>query len=167
MRIANDVRILDLSWDGPFGFDDVAKNFHGSTDYGVYQIYGTHAVFGPDALLYIGMAEKNPFGQRIPDHDHWIDWEPSAARIYLGRLCGTDKMTEAGDAEWCEMIRLAESLLIYFCSPPYNSKNIKTLGDHGPTMVQNFRRYHRLPRIVSNLYETAPVSQPDFKPYGW
>jgi hypothetical protein len=55
MRIVNNVTVLDLIWSGPYQLADLVA-FKGAEDYGVYQIYGTHGVNGPDSLLYIGMA---------------------------------------------------------------------------------------------------------------
>jgi hypothetical protein len=164
MRTLTNVSVLDY-WDGPYRLDEISR-FKDGPDYGVYQIYGTHSVLGPDIPLYIGRAEKNSFSERIPAHQEWIQWEPSMANIYIGRLVGTDEMTNARWAEWEEMIRRTEALLIYFCSPPYNSSGIKTLAEYPATIVFNFKRRHRLPLMVSNIYETAPFGDPNFRPYG-
>jgi hypothetical protein len=165
VRTLTDVTVLDLLWDGPHPLEEVSK-FNSSPDFGIYQIYGTHSVIGPDTLLYIGKAETNSFCQRIPAHKDWIDWEPGTTSVYLGRLSGMDQMTAERDPVWREMISRAESLLIYFCTPPYNSYNIKTLPTYPPTIVLNYRRHHRLPLMVSNIYETTPVWEEHFKPYG-
>jgi hypothetical protein len=47
MRIVNSVAVLDLVWTGPHQLADLVA-FNGARDYGVYQIYGTHGVNGPD-----------------------------------------------------------------------------------------------------------------------
>jgi hypothetical protein len=86
--------------------------------------------------------------------------------VYL-LMNGSIGISEDRDAEWREMIRRSEALLIYFCAPPYNSSGVKTLTEYKPTIVQNYKRRHRLPPIVSNMYETTPVADPNFKPYGW
>jgi hypothetical protein len=166
MRMLNDVAVIDVLWDGPFSIEKIATEAHNPYDHGVYQIYGTHAVLGPDTLLYVGQAEAQNFGQRVPQgHTDWIDWEPGAVQVYIGRLAGTDRMTESCYGEWAEMIGRAEALLIYFCSPPYNSSGIRRLRPFGPTLVLNFKRRHRLPLMVSNIYEMSPVTDPSFKPY--
>ena len=78
MRLLNDVTVLDLSWSGPHSFEEIAS-FNDSADHGVYQIYGTHNVNGPDSPLYIGEAADQTFIVRIPQgHRDWIDWEPGA-----------------------------------------------------------------------------------------
>jgi hypothetical protein len=58
MRIISNVTVLDLVWSGPYQLADLLV-FTGAEDYGVYQIYGTHDVNGPDNLLYIGMAQAS------------------------------------------------------------------------------------------------------------
>jgi hypothetical protein len=161
-RRLTDVAVLDLQWEGPFTLEQIGQFDH-AHDHGVYQIYGTHNVLGSDTLLYIGMANQRTFAARVPEHD-WIDWEPGSANIYLGRLSGTHQMTEAGWPEWEEMINRAEVLLIFFCSPPYNSFGIRELRPLPPTIIANYRRRHRLPPLVSNIYETAPFDY--LKPYG-
>ena len=85
MRTITDVTVVDLVWEGPLTLAEVEQNRLGATDYGIYQIYGTHNS-GADQLLYIGQAAANKFGQRVPWIHEWADWEPKSAEIYLGRL---------------------------------------------------------------------------------
>ena len=42
--------IIHIDWSGPFSVSDVAA-FDGPSDYGVYQIYGAHHVYGSNSLL--------------------------------------------------------------------------------------------------------------------
>ena len=44
------MRQVTIEWEGPFSFDKVRAN---RDDYGLYQIYGEHIIFGKDSLLYI------------------------------------------------------------------------------------------------------------------
>lgn len=64
-------------------------------------------------------------------------------------------MTKERDKEWGSEIDIAERLLIYFSSPPYNSKNIKSYGEFGDrdVIVINYKKRHRLPIEVSTCYE--------------
>lgn len=50
------VEVIEVSWEGPISLRQVVATRKKAEDYGVCQIYGTHNVFGPQALLYIGMA---------------------------------------------------------------------------------------------------------------
>jgi hypothetical protein len=158
MRKIDGVTVIDVVWDGPVPFDRVteAKADH---DFGVYQVYGTHAVFGPDCLLYIGLAEQQRFGVRVPSHIAWTEWQSSPTNVYLGRLAGRQPIDKTRYEEWGEMIVRAEDLLIYYCSPPYNSRSINTLRSHPPTVLLNYRRHHRLPAVISNLGELSSAEQ--------
>jgi hypothetical protein len=53
-------KIVHIEWDGPFSIDE-AKEKNGKDDYGVYQIYGNHPVYGYGASLYIGKAADQTF----------------------------------------------------------------------------------------------------------
>lgn len=163
-RKITDAAIVDIEWEGPFTLEQIPQFARGQ-DHGIYQVYGTHNVLGPGTLLYIGQANSQTFAERIPQgHQNWIDWEPGTIEIYLGHLCGTEAMTEANWPIWEAMIDRAEALLIFFCSPPYNSSGIRELHDMPATIVANYKRRHRLPQLVSNIYEMAPFD--DLKPYG-
>jgi len=52
------------------------------TEKGIYQVYGTHPVYGKDVLLYIRKTSNQTFGKRlrqtVPHHDlynvHILKW---------------------------------------------------------------------------------------------
>jgi hypothetical protein len=162
MRKINGVTVIDIVWEGPIPFDHVTKAQDGH-DYGVYQVYGTHTVFGPDSLLYIGLAEQQRFGTRVPIHIKWTEWQSSPTNVYLGRLAGKEPIDESRHEEWSEMISRAEDLLIYYCSPPYNSHQIQTIPTHPPTVLLNYRHHHRLPAVISNMGDLS--SPNELKPF--
>jgi hypothetical protein len=159
MRTLGDVTIIDIVWEGPFTLAEVEQNRHDATDYGIYQIYGTHNA-GADQLLYIGRAADNKFGVRVPWIHQWADWEPKSVEIYLGRLGAIQPIppTLQAQEEWGEWICRAEAMLIYFTSPPFNSSGIRSLPElpDAPIIILNCAR-QRLPSVVSNLYEKSPV----------
>jgi hypothetical protein len=160
MRTIPEVTVIDLLWDGPLTLTEVEQHRHGANDYGVYQIYGTHNS-GADQLLYIGRAKDNKFGERVPWIHEWADWEPKSVEIYLGRLGSVQPIpaTLPAQGEWGEWICRVEAMLIYFTSPPLNSSGIRSLPElpDAPVIILNFARRHRLPAMVSNLYEKSPV----------
>ena len=43
-------RLIRIKWDGPYDLEQ-AKCLSGKEDYGMYQIYGRHVIFGKDSLL--------------------------------------------------------------------------------------------------------------------
>src|SRR5690554_2367433 len=115
---------IEVWWQGPYKWEDI-KSMQKSKDYGVYQIYGTHNVNGPNALLYIGQAVKRKFGTRILEHN-WTEWEYSNVEIYVGRLGG---IKDISIEEWERQIAITERLLIYYCKPPYNTVSINNYGE--------------------------------------
>jgi len=170
-----EVDVIEIKWEGPFTIDEILNpkeanlnlDFKQASDYGVYQIYGTHAVLGPETLLYIGKTEERSFAVRIGEHlGEWIDWEPSDTRVFIGRFGGRLQVT---DDEWLRQIDEAERLLIYYSAPPYNSKGLKGYGSiERPTVVINLGRRNRLPLEVSTLYQSLQDQQGrnEWKPYG-
>jgi hypothetical protein len=154
MRIVNSVTVLDLVWTGPHLLADLVA-FKGAQDYGVYQIYGTHGINGPDNLLYVGMAQDRSFSVRAPEGKEWIPWEAERVSFYLGRLAALDGAPDPSDDEWGRLIRVAEATLIYYCAPPYNSSGVKdspVMRNLLPnSLVINHKCRHHLPLIVSNI----------------
>jgi hypothetical protein len=148
------VEIIEIDWDGPFTLDEVIDKCIKSEDCGIYQVYGTHEVSGPDSLLYIGKTTQN-FSARMRQEYDWLEnWIPSEVKVYLGRLGGVEKIAET---EWTSLIDKVERLLIFFASPPYNSQFItgRSLAFIGSVVILNFGRRHRLPTEVSTLAENS------------
>ena len=111
--------IIHIDWDGPYTQQESAL-LHSPTDFGIYQVYGAHPVYGGDTLLYIGIACDRTFGQRIPEHG-WCQWtrNPANVTIHVGRLSGC---TTPDHPTWSRWIKLAERLLIYSHYPVYNTQ---------------------------------------------
>ena len=147
-----ELELITLEWEGPLTLDEV-KFKNGTTDYGVYQIYGTHNILGPNSLLYIGQANKQTFGTRISQHNNWLTWEPSELKIYVGRCGGVNP--EVSLELWEQQIDKAEKMLIYYCTPPYNSSSIIGYGDIKYTMLLNYGKKNMLPLEVSTIYEES------------
>ncbi len=111
--------IIHIDWNGPYTQPATAL-LNGPTDFGVYQIYGAHPVYGGDTLLYIGLACDRTFGQRISEHG-WCQGtrNPANVSIHVGRLSGC---STPDDPTWSRWIKLAERLLIYSHYPVYNTQ---------------------------------------------
>jgi len=117
--------------------------------YGIYQVYGDHIVFGPDSLLYVGLASKQTLSSRLEQHlKGWLS-EERGISIYLGRLHEEDY---GGGKSWEMLLEEAEALTIYWHTPPYNSKNINSYGGR-PLCVQNLGDRGRLLPEYTSLYE--------------
>ena len=122
------MRSVTIEWEGSFSLDYVIdKLSDGENDYGLYQIYGTHIVYGANSLLYIGKAEGLTFSQRFSRHcSGWLS-EEEGVSIRIGRIASEDYVYDPPDcSEWREVLRDAEALTIYWHSPAYNSSNIET-----------------------------------------
>ncbi len=139
------VNILEIKWEFS---GNQTHELNSGNDYDIYQVYGTHAVLGSDCLLYIGRATDQTFNRRFQQHEDWIVKEHSNLTFYFGRLGGISKPT---DEQWTVEIDKAERLLIYNCSPPYNTQSISSYGDIKNTIVLNFGKRHRLPFEVSSF----------------
>jgi hypothetical protein len=139
--------IIHIEWEGPIALKDIGT-YTSEEDYGVYQIYGGHPVYGSDVLLYIGRAVRQHFGVRIAQERHWSDnRDADRLAIYLGKFAA--EQTPSDDV-WGKQIDLAERLLIFAHSPAYNAqKSIRRIDtDLQPVHVFNWG-YHRdlLPEV--------------------
>lgn len=132
------------------------------TDYGIYQIYGSHPVYGHNVLLYIGKANYQTFGERLYQHEKWlINQDSTNIRVYTGRISSDDEL----DTTWEDKIDIAESLLIYSHQPACNSSNIKTIPKNIPKEIHVFNWEDRgmlLPEVSAYRYLAA---NKDFESY--
>lgn len=156
------LKILKLYWQGPFSIDEAIEKFNNqTTDYGLYQIYGTHNVNGTDSLLYVGKSQNNILKYRFESHKKsWIDKEPSKVEIYVGRFFG-DKAT---DEEWNNYIDACEKIVIYHCQPSYNvrEKFIAPSFSEIDYLILNIGKRHRLPAEISTFYlKNHEISNPE------
>jgi len=152
-------RTVVLQWEKIGSMDKwpEIEKLTGDEDYGIYQITGYHPVFGNNSLLYIGKAQKRPFATRFKEHKEWLEKEGDIT-IYIGRT------TNIGNEDWEAAIEDTEPLLIYFHSPPYNSRSISNfpepihgndlriinIGDYGELFPeishQGLKRDEKVPR---------------------
>lgn len=148
--------IINIRWEGPFSLSAMADFGNVRRDYGLYQIYAHHPIYGASVLVYIGLASKQTFARRVAQHDWASGSEPDPTRIqvYLGRLTGSP--TPPPD-EWHTQIAKAEKLLIHSHAPAYNTQQIKELRgqDLGPVRILNWGSVRSLHREVSGLMWTS------------
>ena len=119
------MKTLHIEWEGPFDIEK-AKSKNGKEDYGVYQIYGNHPVYGSGVLIYIGKAVDQNFGVRFyQEEKSWLsDKDYSPIEIYFGKV----DESETG-MKWAKVTDLVEKLLIYSHQPACNSSNIGSIPD--------------------------------------
>ncbi len=161
------IRPLHVQWDGPFSLEEVSK-LNESYDYGVYQVYGSHPIYGSDVMLYIGKAQDQAFGVRLNQEGWYYNPDAGNIRIYVGRLAGRKTPT---DAEWGNEINLVETMLIYSHWPAGNSRNIQSLGKYADSIknvcVLNWGNRRDLLSEVSGLNLTDRFYKiPNYHCYG-
>lgn len=127
-----EIEIINIKWEGPFRPEDAYEKNDESSDYGVYQYYGDHPVYGLDVLLYIGIAPAKPFG-RMPfgktlKSYKFEKWNQNI-QIYLGRLYTKKGSRPLTHIEWGEMMGRVEKLLVHACSPAFNFEWIEAYPD--------------------------------------
>ena len=161
------IDIIEIYWKGPFKITKIGEKRNKDYDSGkgIYQIYGTHNIYGPETLLYIGKTQDRTFAERFSEHKEWVEWEPTGVDVYIGKLGGKDKMTESNWGSWNNQIDRAERLLIFFCSPPYNSQGLNNYGEMDPTIVLNYGKSMRLPFEASNLDDYCAIGKSGWKEY--
>ena len=152
-------KIIDVYWEGPKTFDE-SKSLQ-VEGHCLYQIYGTHPVYGPNSLLYIGKTEQAYISSRLKDHE-WIDNQADDCKVYVATCGEFTSWKEWGDDgreryqryENAITVSNIESLLIYAHQPSYNSKSLKSneFGHNPFRLFNSGRRASLLPEISTQFY---------------
>ena len=139
------IEVIQIKWGGPFFIEDLKSLNDDEIDYGIYQIYGNHLVYGENVLLYIGQANEQTFFTRIRQHYYWLEDEFS---FYIGRLSG--QVTPSHEI-WHDKISAVEQLLIHIHAPAYNTANINSvnIAKVGHLHILNVGKYKSLLPEVS------------------
>jgi len=130
MNIKKDqyLQIYHMFWK-KYKWDDLAEgNIVEKDQIGIYQIYGNHAVYGKNCLLYIGKTVEQGFQNRLDPKQHWdfiINHYSEFSHIHIGTLKKWDDLKEGGDEK--AIITKIEKLLINAHTPAFNSMEIKGL----------------------------------------
>jgi hypothetical protein len=124
--------IIKVFWYGPFTQDDIIENKIDkdeevkSTDIGLYQVYGSHPLYGDGVLVYIGRT-FNSFKKRLKNR--WViesGTDTNNVKIYLGKIFSDNNIIDKKEEE--EQIKKAEAILINVLTPAYNSSNIQNIN---------------------------------------
>ncbi len=164
--------IIEILWRGPFNITDLKKDTYNNTDYkenlfnksdfpdyGLYQIYGTHPVFGPNSLLYIGKTDS--FTGRLNAHNlNWVKYEYDDVKVYLGAI-GVPNCETVTWSEYDRIQSIAEKLLVFMCQPPYNgylkaSFDPPKIENHS-LAIYNFGKKALLPTELSTYYHSSKI----------
>lgn len=158
----NPVTLIQIEWEGSYKLLELPKLMNEEIDYGIYQVYGRHPVYGNDVLLYIGKADYQTLGKRISQEDWLYTNDSNNHKIYVGRLHGSQPPTED---LWSTYIDLAERLLIFTHKPAYNSKSIASFPDKElqDIHVLNWGHYRALLPEVSGLRWTSKLDMEEYE----
>ena len=159
---------IRIEWDGPYNLNDIGYDESegykvstvlndDTTDFGIYQVYGCHPVYGNDVLLYIGKAAKQTFAKRLSREAWEMNEDSKHIKFYVGRLFGEEPSSWN---EWEEMIDKAERMLIYAHEPARNSSNILNISrsqmkleEFSEIRIFNYDNYRNLmPEISGELW---------------
>ncbi len=152
---------IDIWWEGPFSQEEIIENKIDSKKYdntankiGIYQIYGTHPLYGSDKLLYIGRTRnKNGFKSRLKKR--WVvdnGQDSESIKIYLGTIFSYNEDIKNKESDFIEK---AEVLLINALKPAFNSSNIQSVDERlqkQSYIVYNYNNYRDIYPILSSEY---------------
>lgn len=130
-------RLVRVRWAGPMSVDK-AEALDDGADRGVYQIYGTHPVYGAGVLLYIGKATGQTFGTRL-NQEGWslpgMTEDPGNVQVYVGRV---EEPRATGEEDRTRLISAVERLLIWAHGPAYNASGVSSEPPDGVRDVRVF-----------------------------
>ena len=138
------MRTVRVKWEGPLSLDELKELADRDKDWGLYQIYGRHIIFGAVLLLYIGKT-KATFSKRVKEN--YDDWKPGTpwyqdieVSVRIGRLyCKSDRgfmRLQKDDSEFSELLCDVEAFQIFCHSPPYNGDHISSYNGQ-PLIIEN------------------------------
>lgn len=158
---------IHIDWEGPYIYEKALQFCDDNSDYGVYQIYGAHPVYGPDVLLYIGKADRQTFGKRL-SQEWWQTTNSNSLRlkVYLGRLGGYGGIPS--NEEWSRQITAAERMLIVAHWPAGNSSglNVSFGEDYHDLHVLNWGDYRSLlPEVSGSRYSDRFASEENYRSF--
>lgn len=125
--------------------------YNSNRDYGIYQVYGDHPVYGADTLLYIGKAKDQTYSTRMKGH---TDFDASQAskftKLHLSYFCKADDLSETN---WGDAIDVVELALIKAHMPALNSQQVMGFLEAGAPniLIYNWGERGRLLPEVSTL----------------
>lgn len=146
-----EIEIINIKWEGPLKPEEAYEK-NGRIDYGVYQYYGDHPVYGLNVLLEIGADQEKTFGERLKEYE-FEKWNEDI-QIYLGRICIEKESVQPTAGQWNSMITRAGKLLNYACYPAFNgfdsiNKRPRYDDKNKKLLILNWGKYRSLPATVS------------------
>ena len=146
--------IYDVFWEGRYEWSK--RKLTPKRNHVLYAIFGTHYIYGPKTLLYIGRTERAG-GKRLDEHAWWVDDESDEVLFKLASIGKFKNWKIRGknpkySPPRSEIIKRIESLLIYAHQPAYNSQGKQELTEFHNIRVFNSGRSAPLLPEVSYRY---------------
>lgn len=146
--------IYDAYWEGTFNWDDRknrVKRYHV-----IYALYGSHHLYGREALLYIGKTNKD-LGNRLKNHMWWINDEYEDIKFKVASIGKFTNWKDWNENDYYEKARShivngVEALLIYAHQPAYNTKSKKSLNSSKGFRLINTGKIGNLLPEISYFY---------------
>ncbi|GLR74082.1 hypothetical protein GCM10007855_09560 [Aliivibrio sifiae] len=163
------VPIIDAYWEGPYS-SDALKKLKEIKEHCLYQIYGSHPVYGCDSLLYIGMSKRDEIFIRLEEHT-WIQNQADLCQIYIAS-CGNFAGWKAWNKDERKRydrydfksitLSAIESLLIYAHQPSYTSAGLKSTSFAAKPfrLFNTGKRALLLPEISTQFYSDSKQALP-------
>ena len=162
-------QLIHIQWEGPLRWLEVMGGpflRDTTTDFGIYQIYGRHPIYGSDVLMYIGAAVEETLGARMASDGWVLGGDPQRVTVYIGRLA-SDKTPDT--AQWAREILLAHALLVRAHLPALNNIEWEGWPDEAlqPVHVLNWGSYRDLcPELSGHRWTTRHNDIPGYGAYG-
>lgn len=151
------IKVINILWEKiPFDFE-IIKTKNSESDFGLYQVYGKHNVYGQNALLYIGQSNIQKFSNRLKDRWEFIESSCIPKFICLGKIVKSKNASEPFEYEineWEKIINIAEKILIKTHTPAMNKQDVTGLFNKEQDenyLILNWGDYGKLLPEVSNL----------------
>ena len=146
--------IYDAYWEGTFNWDDrknCVKGYHV-----LYALYGSHHLYGREALLYIGRTYKD-LRKRLNNHMWWVNDEYDDIKLKVASVGIFTNWKDWNDNEHYEkapldIINGVEALLIYAHQPAYNTMSKNSLDSSKGFRLLNTGKIGNLLPEISYLY---------------
>lgn len=167
------VNVIVINWELKDYTEENILKLDKEYDYGIYAIYGEHLAYGKDALLYIGLAERQTFSKRMMDggrfNSDFIHTTVIPKTMRIGRLSKLNSITEK-EAEiydlanyyknWEKNIIEAERILIGTHIPALNKKlnHSHTLMNYGEKCHKIHNAIYRPHYIILNKGDIGSLS---------
>jgi hypothetical protein len=146
-----DFKIYHLNWKEYDWDASICTNYNSNKDYGIYQVYGDHPVYGNNTLLYIGKARDQTYSARMRGHTDFDASQVSKfTKLHLSYFCKIDDISEAN---WGDAIDLVEKVFIKTHFPALNSQDVMKFLETGApnVLIYNWGARGRLLSEVSTL----------------